>query len=111
MDCVSINTKAFNRKKETTIKKAQMKKCESRIEHPYKPCKILGDKCVTAKQGTGKCNDVRPKPIGTFKNKMEQKTDLVKRCVAQGKAIDKKCTVPNKKRLVCHESKRAKKIV
>lgn len=112
MDCNAINEKKFNRKKPETIKKAQVKKCESRVDHPVKPCKVspVTHKCVSPKTTAKRtCNDVKPKPMKEFKGKMEQKKDLVKRCKAQGEAINKKCTVPNKKKLVCHESK-AKKV-
>ena len=53
-----------------------------------------------------KCNQVRPKPLNLFDNKRERRTEFRKRCTAQGININKKCTVPNRKVLVCHDSKR-----
>jgi hypothetical protein len=108
MKCDVINEKAFQRKKEATIKKAQMKKCTSREEHPYKPCKIENNKCVVETYIIKKkesCGEVRPKPISEFKNKKEQKKEIVQRCTEMGSRINKTCKVPNTKKLVCHDSK------
>lgn len=104
MDCVAINDKTFQRKKPETIKKAQTKKCTSRESHPVKPCMMNKEKKCVPKVSTAKCNDARPKPLSMFKGKKEQKIDLVKRCTALGTKIGKKCTVPNKKKLVCHDA-------
>lgn len=109
IDCVAINDKTFQRKKPETIKKAQMKKCDTRQSHAVKPCMINKENKCVPKVGTANCNDARPKPLSMFKGKKEQKLDLVKRCTALGTQIGKKCTVPNKKKLVCHDADMSKK--
>lgn len=63
-------------------------------------------KSESKKRKSDKCNQVRPKPPNLFDNKRERRTELRKRCTAQGININKKCTVPNRKVLVCHDSKR-----
>jgi hypothetical protein len=107
MDCKIVNEKTFQRKKEETIKKAQLKKCASRTMHPVKPCAIKDNKCVSSSSAVKKmsCGSVKPKPIGTFKNKSSQKEELFSRCTKMGLELNKKCTVPNTKKLVCHDSK------
>ena len=64
----------------------------------------VNEKCVAKTEKKGSCGDIRPKPKMMFKGKKEQKADLVKRCAAKGKELGKKCSVPNKKKLVCHDS-------
>ena len=109
MDCVVVNEKTFQRKKPVTIKKAQVKKCESRETHPHKPCKLVGavKKCVSSTKGAPVCNNIRVNKA--IKGKAEQKKDLRVRCGAMAKATGKKCTVPNTKRLVCHDAANKKK--
>ena len=48
MDCQSIDEKTFGRKRSIYIEKARKKKCDSRIDHPNKPCKRIDNKCVSA---------------------------------------------------------------
>lgn len=108
MDCVTVNEKTFQRKKPATIKKAQVKKCESRATHPHKPCKLdAANKCVSATKCALACNSIRVNKA--IKGKAEQKKDLRVRCGAMAKATGKKCTVPNTKRLVCHDAAAKKK--
>ena len=108
MDCATVNEKTFQRKKPTTIKKAQMKKCESRATHPHKPCKLnAAGKCVSATKSAASCNSVRVNKA--IQGKGEQKKDLRVRCGARAKATGKKCTVPNTKRLVCRDVAAKKK--
>ena len=110
LDCKDINKRTFQRKKPETIERAQKKKCDSRISHTYKPCSYKSKQCVdSVKKSKGSCGEVRPKPKSSFKSKTEQKAELVKRCTEKGKSIGKKCTVPNTKRLVCHDAKLKKK--
>ena len=104
-DCDKItNMKKVQRKNTEKKVKATLKVCDERKTHTVKPCDIVNNKCVAKTEKKGSCGDVRPKPKTMFKGKKEQKAELVKRCVAKGKEIGKKCTVPNKKRLVCHDS-------
>jgi hypothetical protein len=109
MSCDAINEKSFQRKKEATIKQAQLKKCAARADHPHKACKIENNKCVVAtatKVKKQSCGEVRPKPISEFgNNKKDQRNELVKRCTEMGSKIHKTCKVPNIKKLVCHDSK------
>ena len=108
MECATINEKTFQRKKPATIKKEQVKKCESRVAHPHKPCKLDAKKmCAPASMCAPACNSVRVNK--SIKGKAEQKKDLRVRCAAMGKATGKKCTVPNTKRLVCHNAAAKKK--
>lgn len=109
LDCKYINERTFQRKKPETIEKAQKKKCDSRILHTYKPCSYKSKQCVDKSVKKGACGEVRPKPKSLFKNKSEQKAELVKRCTEKGKSIGKKCSVPNTKTLVCHDVKLKKK--
>lgn len=64
------------------------------------------EKSDSKNKKSDKCNQVRPKPLNLFDNKRERRTEFRKRCTAQGININKKCTVPNRKVLVCHDSKR-----
>ena len=108
MECVAVNERTFQRKKPATIKKAQVKKCESRATHPYKPCKLdAANKCVSATKCALACNGIRVNKA--IKGKAEQKKDLRVRCGAMALATGKKCTVPNTKRLVCHDAASKKK--
>lgn len=108
MECVDVNKKTFQRKKEATIKKAQVKKCVSRVDHPYKPCKLnKNNTCVPATKG--KCTDVRPKPKAMFNSKTEQKKEIKQRCAAKATSIGKKCVVPNTKKLVCKDASNKRK--
>lgn len=105
-ECDKItNMKKVQRKSPEKKVKATLKVCDERKTHKVKPCAIVNKKCV-AKTETkpGSCGDVRPKPKTMFKGKKEQKADLVKRCAAKAVETGKKCTVPNKKKLVCHDA-------
>ena len=76
MDCVAVNEKTFQRKKPATIKKAQVKKCESRATHPHKPCKLdAANKCVSATKCALACNSIRVNKA--IKGKAEQKKDCL----------------------------------
>ena len=108
LDCKDINERTFQRKKPETIEKAQKKKCDSRISHTYKPCSYKSKQCVDKSVKKGSCGEVRPKPKSSFKNKSEQKAELVKRCTEKGKAIGKKCSSKYQK-IGCHDVKLKKK--
>lgn len=71
-----------------------------------KSCSKSSNKSSNKK--SNKCNDIRPKPKELFKNKLDRRQELRKRCNAQGQKINKNCKVPNTKILVCHESKSKK---
>lgn len=108
MDCDVINDKTFQRKKEATIKKAQAKKCASRVAHPVKPCAMKNGKCASSASAEMKkksCADVKSKPLSAFGNKTEQMTEMKSRCSAMSKELKNvTCTVPRRKngRLTCH---------
>lgn len=111
LDCKDINERTFQRNKTETIEKAQKKKCDSRISHTYKPCLYKSKQCLDTllKKSKGSCGQERPKPKSLFNSKSDQKAELVKRCTQKGTSIGKKCTVPNAKKLVCHDAKLKKK--
>ena len=105
MDCDVINTKAFQRKKEKSIKKAQEKKCASRANHPKKPC-VIDPKngCVSAsKPKEAKCHDVKPLKDSNM-SKAEKRSEFTKRCKSTGPS----CVVSKTKKLTCKDKDKAR---
>jgi hypothetical protein len=101
MTCDSINERTFRRKKPETIKRAQHKKCNSRINHNHKPCEIKDDRCRDKiKVKTIDCGQVRRKqgePFETYK----------KRCKGSISSKTKTaCVVAAKKPNRCHAPKK-----
>ena len=81
-------------------------KNKDKLTRKQPPTKDITVKSESKNKKNDKCNQVRPKPLNLFDNKRERRVEFRKRCTAQGININKKCTVPNRKVLVCHNSKR-----
>ena len=77
MKCESIDEKTFGRKTQEFIEKAQKTKCVSRMSHATKPCKRVGNKCVSS-----------TKDMNTPKKLVQQVIKKSNTCEKAGKNVE-----------------------